>query len=113
MENNNNGFLGFLASKTGKYVITFVGFLLIFGVIMLALQSSSMAVLGITFLVCGFFGWKALNRITPDIFLFMSVTGWIIYFFIKGFLSLFVGVFVAPIQLSNMIANAINNSLNE
>lgn len=33
-------------------------------------------------------GWNFLNKITPNIFLFMPVVGWLIYFEIKFFLSL-------------------------
>lgn len=107
-----NGFLEFLASQTGRFVMTAVGVVIIFGTLMWAIGTESTAIAGIAFLVCAFFGWKALNRITPDIFLFMSITGWIIYFLIKGLLSIFIGVFVAPVQISNMICRAINNQLN-
>ena len=43
--------------------------------------------------------WKFLNKITPEMFLFMSIIGWIIYFAIKFCLSLFVWVFVTPIVI--------------
>lgn len=42
------------------------------------------------------FGWLALNRLTADMFLFLSVVGWLIYFLIKLFLSFFVGLFALP-----------------
>ena len=41
-------------------------------------------------------GWKALNKITPEIFLFMPIGHWILYFLIKLALSSFVGIFVTP-----------------
>lgn len=107
-----NSFLEFLASNTGKILITFIGIIVIFGVLLWAIGSDNTAVAGVAFVVCAFFGWRALNRITPNIFLFMSFTGWIIYFLIKGLLSIFVGVFVAPFQISKMISDAINNRLN-
>ncbi len=44
-------------------------------------------------------GWKALNRITPNIFLFLPIIGWVVYFVIKISLSSFIGVFLLPIRL--------------
>ena len=44
-------------------------------------------------------GWKALNRITPNIFLFLPIIGWVIYFVLKIFLSGVIGVFLLPIRL--------------
>lgn len=106
-----DGFLDFLASKTGKTVMTVVLIILIFGLLLLAINSNMQTLTGIAFLVCAIFGWKALNRITPNIFLVMSFAGWAIYFLIKGLLSIFIGVFVAPFQIAKMISNAVNNSL--
>ncbi|MEE1198303.1 MAG: hypothetical protein U0K54_04065 [Acutalibacteraceae bacterium] len=102
----------FFCSSAGKAVIIVVGYILIMGVILVAVQSEQTAIAGIALLVCAIFGWKALNKITPDIFLFMSITGWIIYFGVKGFLSIFIGVFVAPFQIAKMISNTIANSVN-
>lgn len=109
----NKKFLEFLASGIGKMVMTLVGAVIIYGVLFTAIGSNSTPLMGIAFLVCAIFGWKALNRITPDIFLFMSFTGWIIYFGIKGLLSIFIGAFVAPFQIAKMISIAVNNSLNQ
>lgn len=44
-------------------------------------------------------GWSFLNKITPSIFLFLPLIGWVIYFFIKGILSLFIGFIALPIKL--------------
>lgn len=44
-------------------------------------------------------GWKTLNRITPQMFLFMSFMGWAFYFLIKGFSSLFVGLVSLPLMM--------------
>ena len=44
-------------------------------------------------------GWKALNRITPNIFLFLPIIGWVVYFVLKIFLSGVIGVFLLPIRL--------------
>ncbi len=44
-------------------------------------------------------GWSFLNKITPSIFLFLPLIGWVIYFFIKGILSFFIGFIALPIKL--------------
>lgn len=103
----------FFASTMGRVVVTIVSMIVIYGVMMACLQSSSQVILGITLVACGFFGWKALNKITPDIFLFMSIGGWAIYFLIKGLLSIMIGAFIAPFQIGKMISNAVANSMAE
>lgn len=42
------------------------------------------------------FGWKLLNKITPDIFLSLPIIGWLIYILIKGFISIFIGFIALP-----------------
>lgn len=41
------------------------------------------------------FGWSALNKITPNIFLILPIAGWVIYFVIKFLLALAIGWIVA------------------
>jgi hypothetical protein len=53
-------------------------------------------------------GWSALNRITPNVFLFLPLNGWIFYFVIKFALSLTIGMFVTPFKIYQII-----NGLNE
>ena len=48
--------------------------------------------------------YLTLSRVTPQMFLFMSLLGWAIYFLIKGILSLFVGLVSFPLM---MIKNVI------
>ena len=43
-------------------------------------------------------GWRALNRITPDIFLILPIAGWIIFYLIKGTLALIVGIIMLPFK---------------
>jgi len=47
------------------------------------------------FFACVPFGWQALNRITPNIFLILPLAGWAIYFFIKFILAACIGWAVA------------------
>lgn len=41
-------------------------------------------------------GWRFLNKITPNYFMFLSLFGWLIYFWFKAILSYIVGIFVFP-----------------
>lgn len=50
-------------------------------------------------IACVPFGWSALNRIRPDVFLILPVLGWIIYFFLKAFFSALIGIVAAPIAI--------------
>ncbi|ADV50575.1 hypothetical protein Celal_3309 [Cellulophaga algicola DSM 14237] len=43
-------------------------------------------------------GWKTLTGITPSVFLFLPIIGWLIYFGIKLWLSSMIGVFMLPIR---------------
>lgn len=97
----------FLGSTAGRILITVVLGILIFGGIYLAIVSEFMPVAAVAMVLCGFFGWKALNSITPGVFLWMSFMGWVIYFVVKAFLSVIIGVFVAPFVIARTISNAI------
>lgn len=60
--------------------------------------------LGMAYCLAGFpYGWRALNKITPDIFLFLPLVGWLIYFGIKAFLAIIVGWIAMPIQIIRKI----------
>lgn len=48
-------------------------------------------------------GWSALNRITPSIFLFMPLGHWVVYFIIKLVLSVFAGVIAFPLKIVTTI----------
>lgn len=41
-------------------------------------------------------GWKALDKITPSIFLILPLIGWVIYFIIKLVLSMLFAAFILP-----------------
>lgn len=44
-------------------------------------------------------GWKTLTYITPNIFLFLPLVGWLIYFIVKFLLSIAVGLVMFPVRL--------------
>ena len=44
-------------------------------------------------------GWQWLNKIQPNMFLFLPVVGWLIYFFVKFIIAIFVGVVALPVNI--------------
>lgn len=44
-------------------------------------------------------GWSVLTMITPRVFLFMSVVGWLIYFVVKFSIAAFIGWIIMPFKL--------------
>ncbi len=48
-------------------------------------------------------GWSALDKITPNVFLILPLIGWVIYFVCKLLISLFVGMFVAPYKIYQIV----------
>lgn len=104
-----NKFLSFLKSSTGRIVLTIVLYFVIFGIeyALLAAFNNNSAVFVVIAVVMAYFGWKALNRITPNMFLIMPISSWLWYWLIKGLLSIFVGALVAPYQIAKMITNKV------
>ena len=43
-------------------------------------------------------GWKTLTGITPQVFLFLPLLGWVLYFLVKLILAFFVGLVMLPIR---------------
>lgn len=43
-------------------------------------------------------GWQWLNRIQPNMFLFLPIVGWLIYFFVKFIIALWVGFVAFPVN---------------
>ena len=107
---SGGGLRSFLASDIGYYVLSFIIAIIIWG-IAVALWTSQGELALIVILACAIFGWQALNRIQPAMFIWMSWTGWIIYFCVKFILSAIIGLFVAPFKLGKLIAGAISGSM--
>lgn len=75
-------------------------------------DASTLLVLPLSGLVMGCipFGWHVLNKITPRIFLFMPIIGWVLYFGVKAMLSAIIGIFACPIVLIRMSNSRLNES---
>lgn len=44
-------------------------------------------------------GWISLTKVQPNMFLFLSWAGWLLYFFIKFLISIVIGLFAFPVNL--------------
>ncbi len=107
-----NGFKEFLCSGLGKAVMIIVFYCIIFGILGIAASIDGTEIIGgIVGIICAFFGWKALDKIQPRIFLFMPLIGWVIYVAVKGTLSIFIGVFVAPFVIAKKVAELVQSKL--
>lgn len=106
-----NSFMKFLSSPIGRIVMICFFAVVICTLLVLAVQTNVDVLIYAVAIVCGFFGWRALSKITANLFLWMSWTGWIAYFIIKGFLALAIGLVVAPFQISKMICNTISSRI--
>ena len=57
------------------------------------------------FLLAGVpYGWALLNRITPSMFLWLPLMGWVFYFVIKLFIAYIIGIVALPIKLYQWIS---------
>lgn len=115
MSENENGLKGFICSTMGKVIMIALFYLLFFGIFgaLAGILDEVAFIAFIYFALFSYFGWKALNRIQPNVFLIMPIGGWVLYFFIKGILSIFVGIFVAPFVIANKIAVLIQSEVSE
>ena len=106
-------FKDFLLSKGGFIGMIVILYAVIWG-IMVALTATHSTVLAFIYIALfTYFGWQALNKITPEMFVWMPLKGWIIYFVVKFILSLVVGMFVAPFQIAKKITNAIQKGISD
>lgn len=52
-------------------------------------------------------GWSILTKITPNMFLFLSWVGWLVYFLIKFTIAALIGMFVTPYKIYKIISGLI------
>lgn len=105
----SNKFLKILKSR---YLITGEICVLLWGITVVLWSSQSIGA-PIVMLLCSYFGWKALNKIQPTMFLWMPLMGWLVYFLIKFFLSAAVGLFVAPFVIGKFIGTKLYERIGE
>ena len=86
--------------ELGKQVAKSVG-LFVLG-LLLGLDAS-----GAFFLACVPYGWSCLNRITPNVFLWMPFVGWLMYFILKVALAAAVGAVAMAVIWIKCIARVV------
>ena len=106
-------FRDFICSPLGKGALIVVLYIVIWGILVALTNIESTSgipgvIMGIAF---GYFGWKSLSRIQPNIFLIMPIVGWLIYFFVKGVLSVLIGMFVAPFVIAKKVTESIQRNV--
>lgn len=105
----SNNIMNFLKSSTGKMVMIIVLYLIFFAVeyfLLTAFNNQSFVFVCLA-ISMAYFGWRALSRITINLFIIMPISAWLWYILIKGILSIFVGAFVAPYQIAKIITSRI------
>lgn len=91
-------------SMKGSIIKSIILFVVGFVVFMAMYGQFNVQAFGMGYIFAGFpYGWRALNKITPDVFLILPLVGWIIFFIVKFFLALFVGAFVMPVKIIGTI----------
>lgn len=100
----------FFKTQNGRRVITGICCLILWGITGAIWTSNSNAAI-VVMLLCAVFGWQALTRIQPAMFVWMPIFGWFVYFFVKFLLAALIGFFVAPYMLGKQISAAISDSL--
>lgn len=104
----------FFASFLGRALLTVILYFVIMGLTLLILTVFDAPIVAVILAVIfTVFGWKALSRITPNVFLTMPIGGWITYCMVKGTISFFLGVFVAPFVIGKRISAQISAELSE
>ncbi len=76
-------FMAFLADVGGRIVLTIVFATVIYEILGVAVSTDNDVIVLIVTAVCGFFGWKSLNMITPSLFVWMPLGSWVIYFIVS------------------------------
>lgn len=100
----------FMKTESGRTVIIALTCLFFYGLLALCyfvFPNEGAAVLSIFSFIFVYWGWKALNMITPNVFLIMPIVGWLIYFGVKLVASLFVGLFIGPYKVGCFLGDKI------
>lgn len=86
-------------------IITIIAFSI--GVFIYGIEGSTLflTIVGALFFAGVPWGWSFLNKITPNVFLFMPILGWIFYFIIKFTLAWIIGIFIMPFKIYQIMRN--------
>lgn len=92
-----------------RIIITIISCAVIWGLTYLLWMAGN-SLSWVVYIICAIFGWRVLNMIQPDLFLWMPLLGWLLYFFIKFILAACIGFFVAPFVIGKKLGATISDS---
>ena len=97
------------AKNTGQHLLTAL-FTVIAWMMMVGLMAlGNPAIILAVFIVCGFFGWPKLYKLTPSLFIFavifISWTKLAIYGLVKAILSVLAGFFIVPYLIGRKLSD--------
>lgn len=104
-----------VGSSLGKMLTYIIVYLIAFGLVALSIEIPFIAPITVLFAII--YGWRFINFLTPAMFVWMPIAGWLIYFTVKLFVAAFLGLFIVPYQLArnmiNFAADCYDESYNE
>lgn len=104
--------LKFLGGIGGRILLTVIFYVVILLLLGWIADKDWTPALFVIIPLFGYFGWKTLNKFTPDMIIwFHGITAMIIFYFIKGMISLFIGIFVGPFYMGKAASNAIMKAI--
>ncbi len=92
-----------VGSALGKMLTYLIVYLIAFGLVALSIEISFIA--PITALFTIIYGWRFINFLTPAMFVWMPLAGWLIYFTVKLFVAAILGLFIVPYQIARSMIN--------
>ncbi|MCC8112236.1 MAG: hypothetical protein LIO74_11840 [Ruminococcus sp.] len=94
--------IGFFTDFIGRILLYVISYIIMLGLI-LALAGISQ-VCAVIYLIAGvLFGWRFINFITPNMFIWMPLKGWLIYYIVKLFVAAFIGMLIVPYHLAKYV----------
>ncbi len=100
----------FILSAVGRVIIFVVCYAVVFGLILGASALENPVIVMIVMIPLIIFGWRFINWITPSMFIWMSWTGWLIYFIIKLMVSVLLGAFIVPYHAAKYVLSIFDNA---
>ena len=92
-----------LTSSSGKLIVTILLYAVWAALLTVMANVNSEVFTWVIIIVCVAIGWKCVTSIQPRMFLFLPVIGWVIYFAVKFFVSLFAGLALTPWQAAKWL----------
>lgn len=92
-----------VGNALGKLLLYLILYLIAVGLVALAIEIPFTAPIVLLFAVI--FGWRFINFLTPAMFVWMPLAGWLIYFTVKFFVAALLGLLIVPYKLARTIIN--------